>query len=764
MHPALARPIRRYLGDTPVTGAIHDVLQAASDLISDIDRDRELAMRTMQELSNELEERLERVRASEDRYRMLFDSVPHPTFVLKRQDLTVLAWNLAAERTLGWSKDDVIGRPVYELGMCESGCAFAARLMSDQAMSAIDIVQTFLRARDGAFVEVEVQGLDMMLHGTPSVLVMIRDVTAQRSAERSAQDSAARFQAFFDHAGIAIQVLSVDGVILEANPACRDMFGYDSDELLGHSVGRLLHPDDESSVQEACRELMSAARESVALEKPFIHRDGSLVWAQLTLARVQRGNEPRLMAMLQNVTERKRMEQELTRQAFQDDLTGLANRALFRDRLRHALERRARLQAEVAVLLLDLDGFKRVNDSLGHAAGDELLCVIARRIASAVRSGETVARLGGDEFAIVIEALRDDENPQTLAERLLRVVSTPVVIAERDVVVSASIGIAVAHPDEDGDTVLRNADTAMYSAKSSGKHCARLFDPTMHARALVWLEIEQDLRRAVVNNEFVLHFQPLVRLGSGSLRGFEALLRWHHPKRGIIPPSEFLPVAEETGLILPIGHWVLKEACHLASKWEDLGDGPPSISVNLAPRQLEHETFVGELRQALAESGLDPHRLILEVTEGQIMRAPEQARVRLQALKALGVRVAIDDFGTGYSSLSHLQYFPVDELKIDRTFVARLDDGEREVSFIKTMIDLARSLGVEVVAEGIEVDSQQAHLTTLGCDIGQGFLFSRPMALRDLAEYLNQRSAVGAASNALDTAAIGASTPDPESL
>ncbi|MFN8574276.1 MAG: EAL domain-containing protein [Gemmatimonadaceae bacterium] len=748
MHPALARPIRRYLGETGLTGPVQAVLQAASDVLSDIDRDRELSTRTMQELSNELQERLERVRASEDRYRMLFDSVPHPTFVLKRDDLTVLDWNSAAERTLGWSRADVIGRPVYELGMCDAGCAFASRLMSNQAMSAADIVQTLLRSRDGTFVEVEVQGLDMSLHGTPSVLVMIRDVTAQRSAERSAKDSAARFQAFFDHAGIAIQVLSVDGVILEANPACRDMFGYDPDELLGHSITRLIQAGSEFSIQDTCSDVMTSAREFVAVETPFVHRDGSVVWAQLTLARVERGNEPRLMAMLQDVSERKRMEQELTRQAFQDDLTGLANRALFRDRLRHALERRVRLQADVAVLLLDLDGFKRVNDSLGHAAGDELLCVIARRIASAVRSGETVARLGGDEFAIVIESMRDDEDPQALAERLLRVVSTPVVIAERDVVVSASIGIAVAQPEEDGEAVLRNADTAMYSAKSSGKHCARQFDPTMHARALVWLEIEQDLRRAVLNEEFVLHFQPLVHLGSGALRGFEALVRWYHPKRGLIPPNEFLPVAEETGLILPIGHWVLREACRQAAKWEDDGDGLPSISVNLAPRQLEHASFIDDLRGALTESGLDPRRLILEVTESQIMRAPEQARARLHAMKALGVRVAIDDFGTGYSSLSHLQYFPVDELKIDRTFVARINDGEREVSFIKTMIELARSLGIEVVAEGIEIDSQQQHLAILGCDIGQGFLFSRPLPLGDLSSYLSQRQVVAGSAQA----------------
>ncbi|MFN8579726.1 MAG: PAS domain S-box protein [Gemmatimonadaceae bacterium] len=423
--------MRRHFGDGVIPQAVQALMDAANDALFDMERDRALSTRMMEQLSLELEERLQRVRVSEDRYRMLFESAPQPTFVLRREDRVVLDWNAAAERVLGWPRQDALGKAVETLGLCERGCAFATRLMGGMTLDPNEVVETVLYARHGVFVDVEVQGLDMLLNGVPAVLVMIRDVTAQRSAERLARDSAARFQAFFDHAGIAIQVLSIDGIVLEANPACRDILGYDIDDLLGHSIGRLLQEAADVSIPELCAELMSATRESVALERPFVHRDGSIVWAQLTLARVQRGDEPRVMAMLQNVSERKRMEQELTRQAFQDDLTGLANRALFRDRLRHALERRARDQAGVAVLLLDLDGFKRVNDSLGHAAGDELLRVIARRIANVVRSGETVARLGGDEFAIVIEALREGEDPRALAERLLRVVSAPVVIAER---------------------------------------------------------------------------------------------------------------------------------------------------------------------------------------------------------------------------------------------------------------------------------------------------------------------------------------------
>jgi diguanylate cyclase (GGDEF)-like protein/PAS domain S-box-containing protein len=736
MHPALARPVRRHLGSAPLSPAMQAVLDAASLALEDMQRDRALSARTMDELSMELEERFAKVRASEARYKRLFDGVPHPTFVLRRTDRCVLDWNAAAEHTFGWSSAEVAGRPVDDLHLCTLGCRFAGNLAGDEPIESIGVVETLLHARDGRTVECEVQGLDILLADVPAVLVMVRDVTAQRAAERAERDSTARFQAFFDYAGIAIQMLAADGTILQANPACRDMLGYTPDEMVGAPIERFLVAEDAALLASACTELITAARESVSIEQRFEHKDGTIVWGQLTVARVQTGVEARLMVMLQDVTERKRMEEELVRRAFQDDLTGLANRALFHDRLRHALQRRARNRTFVGVLLLDLDGFKRVNDSLGHAAGDQLLRAVAQRITVAVRAGETVARLGGDEFAIVIESVVGEEEVRQLADRLLRVISRPVTVAERDVVVNVSIGLALAVAGEDGDSVLRNADVAMYAAKNAGKQCARLFDPSMLARAQSWLELEQDLRRAVVNHEFELHFQPLMNLQSGALRGFEALLRWRHPRRGLVWPSEFLAVAEETGVIVPIGRWALREACCYAAGWAERAGAPPSISVNLAPRQLEHEHLLDDVKSALTHSGLDPRLLVLEITESQMMRAPETAHATLQALRALGVRIAIDDFGTGYSSLSQLQFFPVDELKIDRTFVARMDEGDREASFVRTMITLAHSLGVDVVAEGIERTTQQLALTQLGCNAGQGFLFSHPLPINDALIYL----------------------------
>ena len=618
MHPALARPVRRFLGIEPLTPGVQAVLDAASLALDDMQRDRELSARTMDELSHELEERLQKVRES----------------------------------------------------------------------------------------------------------------------ERSERQSTARFQAFFDYAGIAIQLLTIDGMITQANPACREMFGYAPDEMVGQNIARFLAGEDASRITTACADLLTAARESVTVEQRFEHKDRTIIWGQLTVARVQIGGDPRLMVMLQDVTERKRMEEELVRRAFQDDLTGLANRALFHDRLHHALERRSRTSTPVAVLLLDLDGFKRVNDSLGHAAGDQLLRGVASRIASTVRSGETVARLGGDEFAIVIEVVQNTDEVLQLADRLLRIISRPVRVADREVAVNVSIGIALAHTGDEGDAVLRNADVAMYSAKNAGKSCARLFDPTMLERAQSWLELEQDLRRAVDRFEFELLFQPQIEMQTGVLLGLEALLRWRHPKRGLVEPAEFLAVAEETGVIVPIGRWALREACCYAAGWSDRDGVTPSISVNLAPRQLEDEHLYDDVRDALSASGLDPKLLILEITESQMMRAPASAHATLQDVRALGVRIAIEDFGTGYSSFSHLQYFPVDELKIDQTFVARMDEGEREESFVRTLLTLAQSLGVSVVAEGIEREAQQILLSSFGCTIGQGYLFGRPLAINDVLNYM----------------------------
>lgn len=743
LHPYVVRQLRRH-GLVEVPDALQPILKSVSALLHDVDRERELGAAAMSELSRELESRYERMQQSEQRYRLLFDESPMAMFAVTRDDRRIIAWNRAAETTFGHLETDVLHQPVESLQLTGSEkCLLAPMLAPNVPLPESGApMEAMMQTRDGRVLEAEIMFHTVVLQEQEAVIVHVRDVTIERASIRARAESEARFRAFFEYAGIAIHVLSFDGVILEANPASQDLLGYSPTDIVGRAAVSLSPDEDIDASRELGRDLRTGKRDSATIERRFFHKEGHIVWGQLTVSRVTHGGEARMIGMIQDITERKRMEGQLLKQAFQDDLTGLANRVLFRDRLRHALERRSRGGGRVAVILLDLDGFKRVNDSLGHAAGDELLQIVGRRIASAVRTGETVARLGGDEFSVVIESIEQGDDPELLAERLLMLLRMPMRISGREVVIGVSIGIAIAGPTDDEETVLRNADTAMYAAKSSGKACVRRFDPTMHDDAMEWLELESDLRMGVDRQEFFLEFQPLIRIESGRVKGFEALIRWRHPKRGYVVPSLFLPIAEETGMIVSLGRWVLMEACLQAARWTPYSTEPPSVSVNVAAKQLDSETLIDDVRSALEVSGLDPRRLILEITESDVMRSPELALDKLIALKSLGVKLAIDDFGTGYSSLSHLQYFPVDELKIDRSFVSRIDEGEREAAFVKTIIALAKSMHIEVVAEGIEHPVQQQFLHSAGCDFGQGYLYSRPLAADAIESFVQQSKQV----------------------
>ncbi len=738
MHPYVVRQLRRHFNGEEPPASLMPVFKSVSAMLHDVDRERDLGAAAMTELSRELQLRYERAQVSERRYRLLFDESPLAMFAVSRETGAVLAWNHAAERLLGHQSKAVLGHALSSLHLCgNEACALSLMLASNADLpSPDDVIERTITTRDGRALDTHVVMQTREIDGQPAVLVHVRDVTEQRASERAQRESDARFRAFFEYAGIAIQVLSFDGVILESNLATTDLLGYTAQELIGRQAITLSPDEDIEASRQMGRDLRSGARDHATLERRFFHKDGHVVWGQLTVSLVSDGSEPRLIGMIQDISERKRMEAQLVKQAFHDELTGLANRVLFRDRLHHALERRLRGDHRVAVILLDLDGFKRVNDSLGHAVGDELLQVVGRRIAGTVRAGETVSRLGGDEFAVVIESVDEGDQPEFLAERLLATLQRPIEVAGREVVVGVSLGIATATADDDAESVLRNADTAMYAAKGSGKACVRVFDPSMHREAMEWMELEGDLRVALDRDELFLEFHPLMRIDTGRVKGFEALIRWQHPTRGVVSPLGFVPIAEETGLIVPIGRWVLLEACRQAARWTAAVGPAPTVSVNIAAKQLDDEGLMDDVRNALELSGLDPRRLVLEITESDVMREPERARVKLESLKSLGLRLAIDDFGTGYSSLSYLQYFPVDELKIDRSFVKRIEESERDAALVRTIVSLARSLSVEVVAEGVEELGQERYLRSIACDIGQGYLYSRPLPSSAIAEYL----------------------------
>ncbi|HEX6459663.1 MAG TPA: EAL domain-containing protein [Thermoleophilaceae bacterium] len=423
------------------------------------------------------------------------------------------------------------------------------------------------------------------------------------------------------------------------------------------------------------------------------------------------------------------------RQALTDPLTGLANRALFMDRLDHSLARAARRGAAVSVIFVDLDRFKLVNDTLGHAEGDKLLFDVAARIRGCLRRAETAARLGGDEFAILLEEARDEMAAAHVAQRVASALREPFMLGDREVFVTCSIGIAVGTV-EDAETLLRNADVAMYRAKGRGKDRYEIFEPEMHAEVMDRLALESELRRAVKGDELELHFQPAFKLESGEVLGVEALVRWRHPERGLLPPGVFIPLAEESGLILPLGRWVLDEACRQAAAWQPLHPRL-QVAVNLSAWQLEQPDIVDEVAAVLERWQLPPRTLVLELTETLLMHDTEATIAKLQALKELEVRIAIDDFGTGYSSLQYLQRFPIDVLKIPKPFVDELAEEGSSGVLASIILDLCRRMDLGTVAEGIETEKQAQRLRELGCPWGQGFAFAKPMPVRELMEFLS---------------------------
>jgi diguanylate cyclase (GGDEF)-like protein/PAS domain S-box-containing protein len=533
-----------------------------------------------------------------------------------------------------------------------------------------------------------------------------------------------RFQALLRHSTDVFLILSTEGVVQYQSPAVSSVLGYDPDERLGRQMLELVHPDDRGFVATTLGEIAGAPGTTRTVELRVRHANGS--WRMIEASGWNLVDDPVVGGIVVNyrdITERKALEQQLVHDAFHDPLTGLANRALFVDRAQHALARRS-LGHDVAVLIMDVDDFKTINDSLGHGAGDQAMVAVAERLRGCLRPEDTVSRIGGDEFAILLEAA-DDRLAATVAQRMLEALRQPFELGGIQVHLSASIGVAFSDDEtRSAEELLRNADVAMYTAKARGKARAEQFESSMHSAAMARLEMRADLERAIERSELRMRYQPVYRLGDGHLMGFEALLRWRHPTRGEVGPSEFIPLSEETGQIVAIGNWVLDQACRQTVAWTETVGRPVHVSVNVSPRQLREPAMAEWVELALRSSGLAPDQLILELTETGLMQDDEG---QLRALRALGVHLALDDFGTGYSSLSYLARFPIDVLKIDRSFVSELGHGDDVPPLVRSVVQLGSSLDLFTVAEGIETDAQLALLRDLGVTYGQGYLLSRPM-------------------------------------
>jgi diguanylate cyclase (GGDEF)-like protein/PAS domain S-box-containing protein len=560
-----------------------------------------------------------------------------------------------------------------------------------------------------------------------TILVVLRQLFTVREnvrllAEHAARQNEARFRSLVQHSSDVIIVTRPDGTVRFVSPSAARVLGYDPAEMLRHTVSELLHPDDRERAATFFRSAAQSPGVTGPVEWRFRQPDGS--WLNAEILATNLLNDPTVKGVVLNtrdVSERRRLEEQLTHQAFHDPLTGLANRALFRDRVSHALALAQRRGSPVTVLYLDLDDFKNVNDSLGHAEGDRLLIAAAERFLACARSADTVARLGGDEFAILVEGTDGTEG---LAERLAAAMSHPFSLSGNQVKVTVSIGVASASPDDRADDLLRNADMAMYAAKRRGKGRAETYESRMYADIRERLDLEAALRAAIERRELTLFYQPIVNLQSGSIYGVEALLRWEHPQFGRVLPQHFVPLAEETGLIVQLGAWVLGEACRQLRVWQTEHAEPSlAVSVNISGRQLQGAGLTEALRQTLTSSGVEPKSVVLEITESVLMQQTDGVLERLQQLKALGVRLAIDDFGTGYSSLSYLQRFPIDILKIAKPFVEEVGQGADRSALARAIVGLGDTLKLQTIAEGIERAEQRAALIELGCALGQGHHF-----------------------------------------
>ena len=575
------------------------------------------------------------------------------------------------------------------------------------------------------------------------LLVLVRRVASVKDDVATLAMSEARFRSLVQNSSDVILIVEADTTIRYASPSARKVLGLHAKDLVGTKLINHVHPDDRTLANRFFLELHESDDGVPGVQDwRLLRTDGSLCWTENTGTNLL--NEPTVGGFVVNtrdVSERRTLQSKLAHQAFHDELTRLANRALFLNRVGHTVARVPRGKHPSAVLFLDLDDFKKVNDSLGHAVGDELLVATASRLTTCVRPGDTIARLGGDEFAVLLEDVDGMADVEIVAERISSAVSAPFHLNGRDVFVGVSIGIASMQMGDSPDDVLRNADLAMYFAKSRRKGHFAMYEPSMHNEMLENLELEVDLRGAVERGEFEIEYQPIVNLVTGEVHGAEALLRWKHPTRGYVPPSRFIELAEETGLIIPLGRWVLKEACERAREWRAhyRGRRPLQMSVNLSARHFQDASLLDDVRSALSDSGLEPWALTLEITESVLMHRSGATLERLRALKGLGLNLAIDDFGTGYSSLGYLQQFPIDVLKIDRSFVEAVGIESADPVLARAIIALGRTLQIETVAEGIERPEQRDGLRALGCTLGQGFYFARPMPpQRFIAECLNK--------------------------
>ena len=682
------------------------------------------------------------LRQSERRFRALVQHASDIILVVA-SDGTVSYASPAFESVLGYSSLESVGMVINTI-MDDEDATRLGRIDEQTQPCHEARSEMRLRHHDGSWRWFEFTFSN--LFNDPSVegwVANLRDISERKQSEAALRQAQEVFRHAFDEAGIGMTLVDPSGHIIRANEAMLHMLGYDDAELLvGKDVVDITHPDDRRVIEDNVRDIERNQRDGFRIEQRLLRADGETIWVALTVSTVKDdADQPTFsIGQIEDITERKAFSDRLKYEAAHDAMTGLLNRTSFTERVAVALDTEESTGRLAAVLFIDLDHFKIINDSLGHAAGDDLLVTVAQRLRLTLRPGDLLARFGGDEFVVLCTNVLGRRAVSEIAHRLIGAVAEPILVGSDEVFVTASLGIAVANADDTAETLLRHADAAMYQAKHDGRARAVTFRPDHHGSAVAALRTGNDLHRALARDELAMHYQPIIDLRTGRVVGFEALMRWNHPERGLLAPGEFIAFAEETGLIVPMGMWALETACRQTAYWQSVRDRTPnapqlSISVNLAARQVADRTLAKTVAQIIDRTGIAAGAVVLELTENTLMQDTASTVDALHALRSQGVHLSIDDFGTGYSSLAYLKRFPVESLKIDRSFIDGLGQESEDTSIVEAIIRLAHALELSAVAEGLETPTQLETLRTLGCDFAQGYLLGRPLPADAIGEF-----------------------------
>jgi diguanylate cyclase (GGDEF)-like protein/PAS domain S-box-containing protein len=712
-------------------GLVRFIVMAVFDLTEQHGKDQAL-----KEAAAELESHLHFTRA-------LLDAIPNPVYFKDRDGRYRSynrAWNELFSRGEDWT-----GRTAADLLSPEQAAVHQERdrMLLERPSSTTYEAQVVVSESDTRQMLYNKVSFVDQRGEVAGLIGVVTDVTHFKETERALEASEARFRVLTESSLDLISVIAEDGTIRYQSGALRTLVGFDPADTIGKNVYDLIHRDDAETVRAAIKRVVEAQHLSAPIEFRIRHRDG--VWRTFESLGTNCLGNPHIAGVVFNsrdVTDRKVIQQRIQHLAYHDNLTGLPNRSLLQDRLAHSIARAERAGRKVAVLFIDLDNFKNINDTLGHDVGDELLRQVSRRLTECVRLEDTIARQGGDEFIVLLDSLDDSRGASVVAQKILNSLRQPFLLGGGEQHVSGSVGIAL-YPEDgrDAQTLMKNADTAMFHGKGLGKNTYQYFTPQMNIAVKRRMTLESALRRAVMQKDFVLNYQPQINLDSGEIIAVEALVRWKTEDSGTVMPGDFIPLAEETGLINEIGEWVLREGCRQAREWQDMGlSKDRRIAINLSARQFGDRAFLDMVTRVLADTKLDPTCLELEITESQVMRQTEGMIQLLNRLSDMGVHLAIDDFGTGYSSLSYLKRLPIQKLKIDQSFIRDITVDPNDTAIVVAIINMARSLELETIAEGVETAGQLALLRAKGCRVGQGFYFSAPVRAEALYPLLKQNN------------------------